>query len=185
FLVEERKKLGLENVLRFPSALTSPSGVDWPFISGAYSIALDGEWRVEQLRRFAPQIEYRTIPLPPPAGGRPLSSFSVTNFLTIPKVAKEIDGAWEFIRFWTGLVQPARAAEYYPWFGWMPMSARQAQTPVYQTYLNNNPQYRTFLEVALSKNIVITPPVPYQLYLMDRITRADDLATRGTLTPEQ
>jgi multiple sugar transport system substrate-binding protein len=185
FLVEERKKLGLDNVLRFTSALTSTSGLDWPFISGAFSIALDGEWRVEQLRRFAPHLEYRTIPLPPPAGGRPHSSFSVTNFLTIPKAAKEVDGAWEFIRFWTGLVQPARAAEYYPWFGWMPMSSQQAQTPVYQDYLNRNPQYRTFLEVALSKNIVITPPVPYQLYLMDRISRADDLATRGTLTPEQ
>ncbi|MCW3053119.1 MAG: sugar transporter substrate-binding protein, partial [Chthonomonadales bacterium] len=68
FLVETRKRLGLQEVIRFQSGLASDSGASWPFISGTYSVTLDGEWRVEQLRRYAPHLEYRTIPLPPPKG---------------------------------------------------------------------------------------------------------------------
>ena len=29
------------------------------------------------------------------------------------------------------------------------------------------------------------PPVPYQVYLVDRITQADDAAMRGSVTPEE
>jgi multiple sugar transport system substrate-binding protein len=185
FIVESRRKLGLQNVIRFQSGLSSDSGASWPFIRGTYSVALDGEWRVEQMRRYAPQLEYRTIPLPPPVGGKPLASFSIINYLVIPKGARNANGGWEFVKFWTGLDDPEKAAEYFPWYGWMPLFPQSAKAPVYEAWLKTAPQYRTFLRVAESENIVTTPPVPYQLYLMDRITRTDDLAMRGTLTPKQ
>jgi multiple sugar transport system substrate-binding protein len=185
FLVETRKALGLENVLRFQSGLASDNGASWPFISGGYSVTLDGEWRVEQLRRYAPHLPYRTAPLPPPAGGKPLASFSMINYLVLPTGAREPDGAWEFIRFWTGLAHPTAAAEFFPWYGWMPLFPKSAEAPAYDAWLQTVPQYRTFLQVAQSENIVTTPPVPYQLYLMDRITRADERAMRGTRTPAQ
>jgi multiple sugar transport system substrate-binding protein len=43
FIVETRKRLGLNEVIRFQSGLSSDSGASWPFISGTYSVALDGE----------------------------------------------------------------------------------------------------------------------------------------------
>lgn len=185
FMVETRKKLGLQNVLRFQSGLASDTGASWPFISGGYSVTLDGEWRVEQMRQFAPKVEFRTAPLPPPAGGKPLASFSMINYMLIPQGARNPEGGWEFIKFWTGLDDPEAAAEFFPWFGWMPFFPNTAKTRVYQDWLKTVPQFRTLLQVAESDNIVTLPPVPYQLYLMDRIVRADDLAMRGTLTPKQ
>jgi len=103
----------------------------------------------------------------------------------IPKQAREPEGAWTFMKFWTGLENPERAAEFFPWYGWMPVLQRSENTKVYQNWLKTVPQYRTFLKVAKSDNIVTTPPVPYQTYLMDRITYFDQLAMRGTLTPKQ
>ena len=184
YIVDVRKKLGLDRALRFISGLPTDSGAAWPFISGSYAMTLDGEWRVEQLRRYAPKLEYRTMPVPPPKGGKSLSSFSMVNYLIIPTGAKQPDGAWEFMRYWTGLRQPERAAEFFPWYGWMPVLRRSETTNVYQDWLKTVPQYRTFLQVAKSDNIVTTPPVPYQSYLMDRVTQIDQLAMRGTLTPE-
>jgi multiple sugar transport system substrate-binding protein len=137
------------------------------------------------MRRYAPHLEYRTTPLPPPVGGKPLASFSAINYLVIPRGARNADGGWEFIKFWTGLDNPERSAEFFPWYGWMPLFPQSAKAPVYEAWLQTVPQYRTFLRVAESENIVTTPPVPYQLYLMDRVSRADDLAMRGTLTPKQ
>jgi multiple sugar transport system substrate-binding protein len=184
-LDDARRKQGLENVLRFTSGLPTDSGAAWPFISGSYGMTLDGEWRVEQLRRYAPQLEYRTIPIPPPKGGKSLASFSMINYLVIPKQAREPEGAWAFMKFWTGLENPERAAEFFPWYGWMPVLRRSENTEVYQNWLKTVPQYRTLLRVAKSDNIVTTPPVPYQTYLMDRITDFDQLAMRGTLSPRQ
>jgi multiple sugar transport system substrate-binding protein len=155
-----------------------------PFIGGSYSIMLDGEWRVEHLRKYAPNLDYRTVFLPPPQGGRPRASYSVTNFITIPQGAREVEGAWEFIRYWTGLDDIEASADRYPPLGWMPCGPRATQTPAYQKFLREAPQYKTFLELAKSDAIEITPPVTYQLFLMDRIQRYDDMATRGSMTAE-
>src|SRR4051812_46278629 len=48
-MVETRRQPGFENVLRFTSGLSSDYGAAWLFITGAYSIIQDGQWRVEQL----------------------------------------------------------------------------------------------------------------------------------------
>ena len=185
YLVDTSTKLGLDRVRRFNSGLKSQNGADWPFIDGSFSVALDGEWRVLQLAQYAPELDYRVAPLPPPAGGKPLASFSNTGFLTIPSGAKHSEGAWEFIKFWSGLDHPERAAKYTAWFGWLPSSPRMAQSPDYQSFLHRYPRYKTFVTLAASPNLVTTPPVPYQLFLLDRISTVDDLAARGALSPAQ
>lgn len=184
FLAECRKRLGFDKVIGFEAGLSTDDGASWPFIKGNFSIIAEGEWRVEQLRQYGPQVEYRTIPTPPPKGGKQKASFSMTNFLVMPKGARQPRGAWEFIKFWAGFGNPAAAAPYYPVLGWMPLAPAVAVAPVYQEWLGKVPQYRSFLDVAASNNIRITPPVPFQLYLMDQVKKTDDAVSRGTMTPE-
>lgn len=185
YIVRTDESLGLDRVRRFNSGLKSQNGADWPFIDGSFSVALDGEWRVLQLAKYAPNLDYRVAPLPPPAGGKSLASFAMTDYLTIPAGAKHPEGAWEFIKFWSGLDHPAQAAKYKTWFGWLPSSPQMAQSPDYQAFLRRYPQYRAFVALAASPNLVTTPPVPYQLFLMDRISTEDDLAERGAVSPAQ
>jgi len=185
FLVDQRKKLGFENVIRFESGLTpGVANAQWPFISGAYSITVDGQWRVEQIAKYAPELEYATFPIPPPKGGRKQFGWASGNFMIIPKGAKQVQGAWEFIKFWSGIENPERAAEFYTWGGWVPFCPAIAEAPTFREYLAKNPQFKTFLDILASENIQPVPPVPYQVYLWDRITRADDSAQRGTLAPQ-
>lgn len=186
YIVERRKKLGFDEVLRFNAGLDTGSFTGgWPFIGGAYSITIDGQWRVEQLRKFAPELEYATFPMPSPKGGPKLAGVSGGNFMIIPKGAKNVEGAWEFIKFWSGLKDPEVAAEFYTWGGWLPLWPPVAEAPVYQEYLRKYPQFRTFLEILPSENLQTVAPVPYTVFLNDRIARAEDLAVRGTLTPEE
>jgi multiple sugar transport system substrate-binding protein len=196
FLVNARKKIGYNNVVRFESGLSSSgsgSG-DWPFIKDFYSIALDGQWRVEEIRKLAEDtrkngdawnFEYGTAPLPPPAGGKSAAGFADGNFLVIPRGAKQAQGAWEFIKFWSGIEKPECAAKFYTWGGWMPINAKVANAPAYQKYVRENPQFKTFLDLMPSENLEPSPPVSYQIFLTDRIGRTDDFATRGSLSPEQ
>jgi multiple sugar transport system substrate-binding protein len=186
YLVDRRKEIGFENVLRFESGLSTGVGnVDWPFIGGHYSIVVDGQWRVEQLAKFAPELEYTTRPIPPPEGGLPHYGWINGNFMIIPKGARQVRGAWEFIKFWSGLENPERAAEFYTWGGWLPLSPAVAEAPMYREYVRKHPQFQTFLDVLPSENVQPTPPVPYQVYMWDRVKQADDRAMRGILSPQQ
>lgn len=186
FLAEQHRKLGYENVVRFTSGLAGDSsgGIDWPFISGAYAISLEGQWRVEQLAKFAPRLEYRTAPLPAPVGGRPNAGWATADMLLIPRGAQEPRGAWEFIRFWSGLDHPERAASFYIWGGWLPITDAIANAPVYQAYLRKFPTFRTFIDLLPSENLEPPPPVPYQAILSDQIVRTQDRVLRGTVAPD-
>jgi multiple sugar transport system substrate-binding protein len=186
YLADRRAHYGFDNIVRFESSLNNSGGsLEWPFISGQYSITVDGQWRVQQLAQYASEMNYRTAPVPPPPGGKTHAGWSNGNFMIIPKGAKQVDGAWAFIKFWSGLDQPHRAAEFYTWGGWLPISPRVAEAPIYQAYLQATPQFKTFLDILPSENIQSTPQVPYQVYLWDMIQRADDLAVRGEKTPKE
>ncbi|MCW5942877.1 MAG: ABC transporter substrate-binding protein [Fimbriimonadaceae bacterium] len=186
FITAERKKVGFETVNRFNAGLDTGSFAGgWPFIGGALSITYDGQWRVEQIGKYAPTLNYRTIPLPPPKGGVPLAGTTNGNFMIIPRGAKQPQGAWEFIKFWSGLSDPARAAKFYTWGGWLPINDRIAQSPDYRAYLRRYPQFQTFVDVLRSPHYTTLPPVAYQQFLSDRATRAEDLSVRGTLAPRE
>ncbi len=184
WLVKSRAELGFENIQRLESGFRQGFASDWPFIRGYYAILVDGQWRVEQLAKYAPKVRYGTIPIPPPAeGGRKHFGWSNGNFMIIPAGADCPKGAWEFIKFWSGLEQPERAAEFYTWGGWLPLNDSIADAKFYREYVEAHPQFQTFIDMLPSKNIHPMPPVPYQDYLADRVQQMDDSAIRGTLTP--
>jgi multiple sugar transport system substrate-binding protein len=185
FLVGHREKLGYDQVVRFQAGLNTASFAGgWPFIGGAYSVCIDGQWRVEQLGKYAPNLKYRTAPVPAPKGGVPGAGFSNGNFMIVPRSAKEKAGAWDFIKFWSGLTNPERAAEFYTWGGWLPLSDRIAKAPHYQAYIRKYPQFKTFVDAVRSPDIQVAPPVPYQVFINDEIGRNEDLSIRGTVTPK-
>jgi len=189
YLTQYHRKYGFDEVLRFTSGLSttgSSSGTDWPFISGAFSIALDGQWRVKQLADVAPDVEYRVAPLPAPAAGREKGGYGSGNFMIIPKGAKQVQGAWKFIRYVSGLQDPEVAGEICSWGGWLPLNDYVANSKKFQEYLAKNPAFRTFVDIVHSPNIEPIPPVPFQDYLYTRIAACEDAAVvRGMLSPKQ
>ncbi len=185
FLAAERKRLGFDEVTRFQAGLNTQSAAGgWPFITGAYSAVVDGQWRVEQLAKYAPKLVYRTAPIPAPVGGVAGSGYGNGNFMVIPRSAKEKAGAWDFVKFWSGITHPERAAEFYTMGGWLPLSDKVANAPIYQAYIKKYPQFKTFVDAVRSPKIQVAPPVPYQVFVNDQVQKAEDFALRGTLTPQ-
>lgn len=186
-LVDYRKKVGFDNVLRFQAGLNDIEGAaSWAFMHGDLTITYDGQWRVEELRKFKPELEYRVFPIPPPKeGGTPLGGLVGGNYMIVPISAKEKHGAWEFLKFWTGLDDPDRAATFYNMGGWLPYSPAVANSPTFQKWLRTNPQFQAFLDILASPNCKAPPPIPNLSFLNDLIFRAEDQALRGAVTPEQ
>jgi multiple sugar transport system substrate-binding protein len=185
-LVAIRKHYGYDAFARFQSGLNTASfSGGWPFIGGAYAATVDGPWRVEQLAKYAPKLNYSTVLVPPPVGGRAGAGLGSGNFMIIPRSARQKQGAWDFIKFWSGLTDPETAAEFYVWGGWLPPSDRVANAPIYREYMRKHPQFATFVHAIGSKNVQAQPPVAYQVFISDTINKVEDLALRGEITPKE
>lgn len=184
YLSAQREVLGRDRVTRFDSAQNAGFGLEWPFVTGSLSITVDGQWRVEQLAKYAPRLEYGVMAVPPPSGGKAMAGFANGNFMLVPRGAKHAAGAWAFIRFWSGLSNPNAAAELYTWGGWLPPLSGVAEAPAFRRYLERYPAFRAFVELLPSQNQQTLPPVPFQTFLLDRIKAADDAAMRGLLSPQ-
>lgn len=182
-VVALRKRLGFDNVVRFQAGQGSDMGGAWAFIQGAYGITIDGQWRVEQLRNYAPHVPYRVFPLPPPKGGVPLAQMTGGNFIVIPSGARNIPGAWAFVKWWNGLDKPETAAMPFALMAQMPPSSGVAETPAYSKYLKENPEFAKFVAMLPSPHIHPLPPVAIQQFLNDKIASAEDSALRGSTTP--
>jgi multiple sugar transport system substrate-binding protein len=185
-LANQKKGMGFDEAQRFFSSQNTGSSTGaWPFIPGAISIAYDGQWRVEEIRKYRKGMDYRVWPLIPPAGGRPFAGNLGGNFMIIPTSAKQKKGAFEFLKFWSGLTHPERAAEFYTWGGWVPLSPDIANSPIYSKWLDDNPQFRTFVKTRSGNNCHASPRIGFLQYYLDQFRRAEDKALRGSLTPEQ
>ncbi|MBS1703818.1 MAG: extracellular solute-binding protein [Armatimonadetes bacterium] len=184
-LVALRQRDGYDAVSRFQSGLNSSSFAGgWPFIIGAYAADVDGPWRVEQIAKYAPKLDYATALVPPPKGGSAGAGLGSGNFMIIPRSAKEKAGAWDFVKYWSGMTNPEVAAEFYVWGGWLPPNDAVANAPIYQKYIKEHPQFGTFVEAIKSPNIRAQPPVAYQVFLNDTVQKVEDLALRGKISPE-
>lgn len=186
-IVDYRKKIGFDNVVRFQASLNDIEGAaSWAFMHGDLSVTYDGQWRVEELRKFKPDLEYRVYPVPPPKeGGKPLAGQVGGNYMIIPVAAKQKEGAWEFLKFWTGLDNPDRAAKFYNMGGWLPYSPAVANSPTYQKWLKENPQFQAFLDILASPNCKAPPQIPNLSFLNDLISRAESQSVLGAITPKQ
>ena len=182
-----RKKIGFDNVIRFQAGLNDIEGAaSWAFMHGDLSVTYDGQWRVEELRKFKPELEYRVYSIPPPKeGGTPLGGRVGGNYMIIPISAKQKPGAWQFLKFWTGLDNPDRAAKFYNMGGWLPFSPAVANSPTFQKWLKTNPQFQAFLDILGSPNCKSAPAIANLQFLNDLISRAENRAVSGVMTPKQ
>ena len=185
YMVNSRKRLGFDRVVRFQSGYGSDFGAAWSFIGGAQAIQMDGMWRIEQIGKYAPTLPYRVMAMPPPKGGVPLSGSTGGNFMIIPTGAKNPKGAAAFLKFWSGIDNPEGAAEFYTWGGWLPLYPRVTNSKIYQAYLTKYPQYKPMLAMMGSEHVDPSPPVIIQQFLMDKINQKQDLALRGVVKPAQ
>jgi multiple sugar transport system substrate-binding protein len=185
WMVSYSRKYDVNKIVSFRAGLTQQIGDTYPFIRRKFALLQDGQWRVEDLRKFAPKMEYRVTPLPYPPGGREKACHVNGNFLIIPRGAKRAREALEFAQFWAGWKNEAVAAEMVTWGGWIPASPSLTRQPAYEKYLRENPRFQTFLDVVASPNVRITPVIPVQAYYWDRLQAAEDAALRMQKTPRQ
>lgn len=185
FVVANQRRLGFENVSRFMASQAADTGMTQPLIAGNFSMMLDGQWRVEQTAKYAPNLDYAVGPVPPPKGGRPLASMTDPNYLMIPRASSCPKGAWAFMKYWIGMDDAEAGGRNVAAMGWLPYCDRVAHSKEYQAYLRRLPKYRTFVDLVASPNLQRFPVTSLQSFVATEIGKAEEATGRGSIGPDQ
>ncbi len=173
WMTSYRDRYGADQVAGFSLGDQSLPGKTFPLLSGRYVVVMDGQWRVrdiaasQQRQRTAgePVTEYGACPLPPPAGGQSEAGWINGNFFVVPRGAKNPEGAWAFMKFWSGFGgHETEAAQTCAAGGWIPVASAVVAEPEFQSYLDRQPLMRVFVDLAASPRQIPIPVIPGASY---------------------
>jgi multiple sugar transport system substrate-binding protein len=178
------RRYGPSEVAAFRSGEQALTGAAFPLLADRrYAVLMDGQWRVRDIAEASTDSsdEITVVPLPAPPGGRERAGWVNGNFFVVPRQAKQKQGAWQFMKFWSGFDgHESQAAEACAAGGWIPASQSVVEQPVYQQALRRWPLLNQFVELAASGNQRPVPAVPVaSLYYQEVVDSAQEVMYRG------
>jgi multiple sugar transport system substrate-binding protein len=176
WMVRYSIKYGPENIAAFRQTDQTLPDKSFPLLPsndhdmvGRYGLLMDGQWRTRDVAAFVDRRgklgltspEFGVCPLPfPEKHGRPNAGWINGNFFVIPRGAKNAPGALEFAKFWVGLDDPGEAAKTCALGGWIPVSQDVITHPTFQKFVDADPLFAPFVELAFSPNQFPIPAIP-------------------------
>jgi len=193
WMVSYRNRYGPAEIARFRHGDQSLPGKTFPLFAERYAVVMDGQWRVRDIRAFQKSqaekreevTQFDAIPLPTPPGGKPNAGWVNGNNFVIPRGSNASRGAWAFIKFWCGFDgQEASAAQTCVAGGWIPVSQHVVDEPAFEQFLQEEPLFRTFIELAGSENQYPVPVIPGAPYFNNEVKNLAEAAMSSTIEPD-
>jgi len=178
------RRYGPSEVAAFRSGEQALTGTTFPLlVDRRYAVVMDGQWRVRDIAEASGNTtdKFTVVPLPAPSGGLEEAGWVNGNFFVVPSQAKQKEGAWQFMKFWSGFDgHESQAAEACAAGGWIPASQQVVDQPAYQEALQRWPLLALFVELAASDNQRPVPAVPVaSLYYQEVVEAAQEVMYRG------
>jgi multiple sugar transport system substrate-binding protein len=156
-LLRWQKKLvdwyGYNNLVRFNAGAGDEFSASNAFETGKVAMHLDGEWRVNFIKKEAPKLKYGTAPFPVPDNKQDLygAGYVTGSIIGIPKTSKHRDQAWALVKY---LATNADAlAKLSNGIQNVPTTTASLHSPL----LKPLPGFQTFLDVFANKHTLTTP----------------------------
>ncbi|WP_158289681.1 ABC transporter substrate-binding protein [Paenibacillus flagellatus] len=149
-----------------------------PFVGGNVAFSFDGNWVLNDLRKYEPGFDWGVAPMPS-AGEAEQTTWVGGWSLVVPKGAKHVREAWEFIRFAAGR-EGALLWSKRPNAG-SDMTALPAVNE--ELKLRDDPHLRVFLDMLPQAKV--RPVTPLGSLLWNEAMRVQELAVNGRGNPRQ
>jgi len=147
-----------------------------PFIMEKVAMKLDGDWALETIRRYAPNLDFGVTFIPRPSFGKEKATYAGGWGIVIPKGAKHVDEAFEWAKFWAG---ERAQLKYCEATYLIPTHKRAASNKVFY----KDPNHAIFMN--LLPYATGRPAIPVLGTLWDEIKAATDFVKYGKKTPRQ
>nr|BBH91025.1 sugar ABC transporter substrate-binding protein [Thermosporothrix sp. COM3] len=146
-----------------------------PFMNGKLGFKIDGDWALASIAKYKPNLDYGVTYLPVPDKSKAPATWSGGFSLVIPKNAKNPDGAYRFMRYFTG---PEGQKIFAQGFGSM---------PTLKSLMNDKTLFsgkRAFFSELLNYSHSRVP-LPVSATLWDELTSAQEKVQYNIGTPEE
>lgn len=193
WMASYRNQYGPSEIARFRHGDQSLPGKTFPLFAERYAVVMDGQWRVRDIRAFQksqrekdePVTQFGVIPLPPPLGGKINAGWVNGNNFVIPRGASSPQGAWAFIQFWCGFDgHEEEAAQTCVAGGWIPVSQTVVEQAAFQQFLQNEPLFETFIDLAGSDNQYPVPVIPGAPFFNNEVKNVAESAMASPSRPD-
>ncbi|REF34841.1 ABC transporter substrate-binding protein [Thermasporomyces composti] len=101
---EWARKLDFQKVQAYLATYRPPNAdpSTSPFYTGRLGMAIDGNWQLASIKKYAPDLDFGVTWLPVPEEGDPPLTWSGGFALVMPKGVKNPDLVWKFMKFYAG-----------------------------------------------------------------------------------
>lgn len=174
---------GNEAVSAFAAGFANEQGSYNSFYLGQAAMTFNGQWNAYWAYRYKTGCDFGVAPLPYPAKypERIGSAFLGGNLFSIPRGARRVKEAWEFLR-WT---QTADAQKRFAkTMNGVPNIRASLKEPTLRHDEPWRPTYARFMDLADSPNATHFPPMPVASLYINEITNAADAVRYGRTSPE-
>ena len=100
------RQYGREEVTQWAEAASDGQFGRWnpqgPFYVGEVGMFMSGQWFYNDIREYAPDLDFGMAGMPGGPNGNPGSAGVTANFYFMPAGAKNADGGWELLKFLSG-----------------------------------------------------------------------------------
>ncbi|MBF6595540.1 MAG: ABC transporter substrate-binding protein [Thermaceae bacterium] len=173
FLYDWAKNLDPQKVQTFLSTYAPPNypPAQDPFVTGKLAMIVTGDWFLETMKQYAPNVDYGITYIPTPDGKK--TTWAGGWSMVVPKGAKQPAAAWEFLKYIAG----APGQRIY--------TKESAHLPTWKALLNDNSLYdaRHMFFKNLLPSANSRPPLPVGALYWDELTNAMNKVTLNQQQP--
>ncbi len=175
FLHDWAKAMGPQKVQTFISTYSPPNNPSQqnPFLIGKVAMMVSGDWVLNQIRQYVPNLNYGVTYIPVPNKGDKPSTWAGGWSLVIPQGSKHVNDAFKFMTWYAG---PDGQKAY---------TVGTTHLPTWNALLDDNslfdPQHMFFKQ--LLANAYSRPPLPVGASYWDALTTAENAVTLDQQDP--
>jgi multiple sugar transport system substrate-binding protein len=176
WLASYGERYDITRMQNFEATFGSNSTPNGPFFVGKAAMWQTGEFALEHLRRYAPDLEWGWFPFPAPPGGRPMTTGAGGSVFVIPAASRHPDEAWEFLDW---ITRAPAVAQFCREITNLPPLKELTREPAFR----REPLFSFALDLAAGENVFGPPEMPVWPRYVQEIRRVEELAVFARREP--
>ncbi len=173
-------QVGIDTYRRFAAGFGKTDSPQNPFFVGKIGLREDGQWFLQFIREFAPQMEYGLFPYPSKEGVEGMARVE-GSFWVIPAGTKHPDEAWEFLHW---LTAPEQSARFCARLRNIPPLRASLEQPAFRE-VRKDQDFEFFVRLVLDGRTRALPALPVAQQFNEQLMQGSESVFSGREEPER
>ena len=179
WMASVHQSIGIVNERRFTAGFGKLDSPLHPLAQGKMALREDGQWLIQILSKYAPDLDYGVFPYPPEKAGDTAVTRVDSSFWAIPYASKHPDEAWEFLSW---LIAPEQSARFCFELRNIPPLRASVNHPAFAE-ARKDPRFDFFVKEVEEGRARTQPALPVGQQFQEKLEQGQDIVWGGSVTP--